>query len=181
MNAKILKLSIIFLIIILDLSCDKIKNEDEYPGVSIYKTKSDYFNLVDIGMKDDRIYHTQHFWNPRYNSFNKMEILNNDTIYKYRYRLTEGYVLDGEAGVNDDVFLNLTFKEYLNREIKNSVLGIGAYIPDDTLRKYILDKDPYTEFYQNRVDVKRLYIHDSLEINEIIKNGEIDKYFEKIK
>ena len=54
-------------------------------------------------------------------------------------------------------------------------------MPHDTIRKYIIDKDPYTEFYRNKTDVKRFTLEDSLEIREIILNGEIDKYFEKLK
>lgn len=181
MKSKILKLTSVLLFFSFSYGCEKIKYEDQYPGVSIYKTKGDYFDLVAVGMKEDRFYRTQILWNPRYNSFIKLEIRNNDTIYKFRHRLIDGYVLGGEAGLNTDVFLNITFKEYLKRQLRNYESGIGAYVPDDTLRKYILDKDPYTEFYQNRTGAKRLYMRDSLEINEIIENGEIDKYFKKLK
>ena len=82
-------------------------------------------------------------------------------------------MLDGEAGVNEDVFLDLTFKAHLKRELINSDLGLGIAVPHNTLQEYILDQDPYIEFYQNRTNVKRLYIEDSLVINEIIINGEI--------
>jgi hypothetical protein len=75
----------------------------------------------------------------------------------------------------------MTHKEHLKREVINSEMELGVSVSGDTLRKYIIDKDPYTEFYRNKTDVKRLYLSDSLEINEIILNGEIDKYFEKIK
>lgn len=177
MKPKILKISTILLIFTLNFSCDVLKTEGDYPGVSIYKTKGDYFNLVDIGMKGDEIYRTCSFWNPRYNSLTKMIIRDNDTIYSFRCKLVNGYVLDAEADENTDVFISMTNKDHLVWQIANE---IGA-IPHDTLRKYILDKAPYIEFYRNRTDVKRLYMEDSLEINEIIKNGEIDKYFEKLK
>lgn len=181
MKPKILTLSTILLIFTLSFSCDILKTEDDYPGVSIYKTKGDYFNLVDIGMKGDKIFRTNSFWNSRNNSYHFLEFRNNDTIYTQRYRLQNGYILDSEASLDHDVFVDLTHKEHLKREKINSGLGLGVAVPQDTLRKHILDQDPYTKFYKNRTDVKRLYIEDSLEINEIIKNGEIDKYFEKIK
>lgn len=171
---------ILFLIILI-AGCNLIENEEQYSGVSIYKTRGDYFNLVSIGMKGDEIYYTQSLWNSGNNSLQKMEVRNNDTIYKYRYRLGNGYILAGEAGLEEDVFLELSFKDYLKREIKNDEMGIGVSVPGDTLKKYILDKDPYIEFYQNRTDVKRLYLSDSLEIERIIKNGELDKYFKQLK
>ncbi len=177
MKTKILKLTTVLLFFSFSYSCNKTKYEDLTPGISIYKTKGDYFNLVDIGMKGDKIYRTCSFWNPRYNSLTKMIIRDNDTIYRFRCKLVNGYTLDCEADVSTDVFINMTHKEHLMRQIANEV----GYVLHDTLRKYILDKDPYTEFYINRTDVKRLYIEDSLEINEIIKKGEIDKYFEKRK
>ena len=121
------------------------------------------------------------FWNRVNNSYHFLEFRSNDTVYTQRYRLQNGYILDSEAGLDHDVFVDLTHKEHLRREIINSDLGLGIAIPHDTLRKYILEQDPYIEFYINRTDVKRLYIRDSLEINEIIKNGEIDKYFKKLK
>ena len=181
MKLQVLKLSALILIYSLSSSCDKLETEADYPGVSIYKTKGDYFNLVDIGMKGDEIYRTNSFYNGRYDSYHFIEFKNNDTLYTQRYKLPGDYVLDSEADERYDVFLNMTHKEHLKREIINSELGLGLAVSDDTLRAYIMDKDPYTEFYRNKTDVKRLYLSDSLEIKEIILNGEIDKYFEKIK
>lgn len=162
-------------------SCDLFENEALAPGVTIYKTRGDYFNLVNIGMKRDKIYRTNSYWNGRYDSYHFIDFRNGDTLYTQRYKLTNNYILDTEADERYDVFINITFKEHLKREKINSEIGLGVAIPDDTLRKYILDKDPYTEFYRNKTDVKRFFLTDSLEIREILINGEIDKYFEKIK
>lgn len=181
MKPRILKLSAAVIICFLSLSCDKLETDAEYPGVSIYKTRGDYFNLVDIGMKRDKIFRTNSFWNGRYNSYHFVEFKNNDTLYTQRYRLINSYILDAEADERYDVFINMTHKEYLKKEITNYEKGLGVAVPDDTLRKYILDKDPYTVFYRNKTNVKRLFLSDSIEIKEIILNGEIDKYFEKIK
>ncbi len=54
----------------------------------------------------------------------------------------------------------------------------GYALPADTLRKYILDKDPYLEYYRC---ITTFTLEDSLEIKEIILNGEIEKYFERLK
>ncbi|MFW5873003.1 MAG: hypothetical protein ACOCVN_03355 [bacterium] len=172
---------LILFLIVLFVSCNIFETEDQYPGVTLYKTKGDYFDLVTIGMKGDRIYSIPRYWNPRYNSISKrMEVKDNDTIYTRRCRLINEYILDGEGGLQS-VFLDMTFKEYLKREIANAQKELGVIIPEDTLRKYILDKDPYLEYYQNNIEVKRLKLSDSLEIREIILNGEINKYFDKLK
>lgn len=161
--------------------CDLFNIEDLRPRLALYKTKGDYFDLVTIGMKGDEIYSINGFWNDRYDAITSgMEIKNNDTVYTGRYKLPEGYTIGSAEGLQS-VFLNMTFKEYLNREIINARKGLGVIIPEDTLRKYILDKDPYLEFYRNNTDVKRLKLSDSLEIKEIILNGEINKYFNKLK
>ena len=179
MASIFLKFTIISLVLLLIHGCNPIETESDYPGVSIYKTKGDYLNLVTIGMKGDEIFRTSSFWNARYNSLDKLIIRDNDTIYPYRYKLPEDYILDAGADLQYDVFLDLTFKEYLRRELTDGDISVA--IPDDTLRKHILEKEPFIEFYQNRVNSKRLYIEDSLEIKKIILNGEIDKYFEKLK
>lgn len=54
----------------------------------------------------------------------------------------------------------------------------GKPLPDDTLRKYILDKDPYLEFYECTTT---LNLGDSVKINQIILRGEIEKYFKRLK
>jgi hypothetical protein len=181
MKSKILKLLFIFLFSGLYFSCDFIFKPDppSGPGISIYKTKGDYFNLVDIGMKGDKIFRTESFWNSRYNSMDKLEIIGNDTIYKGRYKLPNGYILDAEADERYDVFLDITFKEQLYRELAGNHPTVA--MPFDTIRKYIIDKDPYTEFYRNKTKIRVLSIADSLEIKRIILLGEIDKYFEKLK
>lgn len=181
MKPKILKIATIILIFTLSLSCDILETGGVPPGIALYKTRGDYFDLVTIGMKGDKIYSIPGLWNGRYNAITSgMEIRNNDTVYTGRYMLPEGYTLGHSEGLQS-AFLNMTFKEYLNREIVNAQKELGLIIPEDTLRKYILDKDPYLEFYRNKTDIKRLTLSDSLEIREIILNGEINKCFEKIK
>ncbi len=54
----------------------------------------------------------------------------------------------------------------------------GKPLPNDILRKYILDKDPYLEVYRC---ITTLELKDSIQINEIIQNGEIEKYFKRLK
>jgi len=170
---------IIFLFGIITLtafSCNKNPQIPE-PGIAIYKTRGDYFNLVDIGMKGDNIFRIPSFRADKY----KLIFTDSDTIYKYRYRLINGYILDAEADENYDVFLSLLFKRYLLMEENYIVYSL----PEDTLRKYILDKDPYIEFYRETYYPHRFSLenlaNDTTGINAIIRNNELEKYFEKIK
>jgi hypothetical protein len=158
-------------------SCDDLEVAYNEPGISIYKTNGDYFELTKIGMKGELIY--------RYDSYSqdfgeltcKLLIIGDDTVYRYRARLQDGYILDAEADERYDAFLSLSYKEYLIKEQYN----IDNCLPLDALRKYILDKDPYNVFYRNKTKIKRFTIADSLEIDEIIRGGQIDEYFEKRK
>ncbi len=161
---------LIILAFTLCFSCEKFKTSDLGPGISIYKTNGNYFNLTTVGMKENRIFRV-------YSYSEKIDVIDDDTIYKYRKKLQDGFVLDAEADERYDVFLSLSVKKYI--EMENTLNTFC--LPDDTLKKYIFDKDPYIEFYRNKTDVKRFFLSDSLEIMEIIRNDSIDKYFEKLK
>lgn len=175
MKSNLLKFSIASLILLIVYGCNKQEMNADYPGLTIYKTKGDYFNLIDVGIKNNQVFREDHFWNPRYNTMNGMEIIGNDTIYKYRYKLPYGYILDAEADERYDAFLNITFKEQIYREMKSM-----ESMPNDTILKYIIDRNPYIEFYRYRKDLPEMLIEDSLKIKEIILNGEIEKYFKRI-
>jgi len=178
MEALIYNKSILLLFgFMICFSCDNSEVENLGPGISIYKTKGDYFNLTDIGMKGDNIYWISSYRIDFGKPTCKLLVVDNDTIYRYRQRLQDGFVLDAEADERYDVFLSLSYKEYLKKE---QTLNTNS-LPDDTLKKYILDKDPYTIFYRNKTEVKRFNISDSLEIMEIISTGQIDEYFERKK
>ena len=75
-------------------------------------------------------------------------------------------------------YLNLSREEYNKLEIKPS---------PDSLFKLIIEKDPFTEFYQ-RMDENGIFRNengyygiDTTLINNLIKKGELTKYFDRIK
>jgi hypothetical protein len=174
MKPKKLRLIILILIFPLSFGCDLIKTEADSPGISIYKTRSDYFNLITVGMKRDQVFRIYNYWSAN-DTFERMAVIGNDTVYKRRYKLPNGYVLDEEADERYDVFLNITCKEQFYREMH------GIAFTNDTIKKYIIDKDPYLEYYRFKKDLPAMWIEDSLKIKQIILDGEIDKYFEKVK
>ena len=144
------------------------------PGISLYKTRGDYFDLADIGMKGDQITRLPDY----YARFSRFIITDTDTVYKNRAKLINGYILDVEADETRDVFLDLTFKQYM-------ALASRGHLREDTLKKYILDKDPYVEFYRDIANPRRFdndieYI-DTSEINQIIGEGKIEEFFTRLK
>ncbi len=184
MKPKKLKSSLILLfllplsITILGTGCEKDEPEEEQvfstetpPGFSIYKTNGDYFDLVNIGMRDDNIVRT-----PTFISGDKLDIEGSKITYKYRTKLEDGYILDREAVYTTDAFLDLTIEEYYNWEIDNETYSM----PHDLIEDHILDTSPYTEFWQTESNIESNEFAKS-EINELIKNNQLSLYFNKLK
>ncbi len=178
MKALILKLVFIIVLGMANTlqSCNGLKDKEEAPGIVLYKTNGEYFDLVTIGMKDGYIIRTPSYINDKY----KFTITSQDTIFRYRARLVNGYILSNESSAASDVFLNLTFKQYMILEGK-----YGASLPHDTLLKHIIDSNPYTVFYSDNSEPRKfnslIEKIDTTEINLIIKENKIDQYFERIK
>ncbi len=151
----------VLLLLLIGFGCKPAPSD---PGISIYKTRGDYYELVTIGMKRNKIFRTG------YTDRNKLDYSRNDTVYKNRARLINGYVLDAESSSEYDVFLSLTFKEYMKKEAQY------GYLPHDSLYKYIIDKKPYTEYYRSDIS-ESFSISDTAAINELIRKGELQKHF----
>ena len=88
--------------------CDKIPTEVDYKGVTLYRTKGDYFENVVVWMnKDgDKIAGKPGF------PLSNLYITETDTINRNRARIVDGYVLDGE-GTLRDAYLSVSYKDYL--------------------------------------------------------------------
>jgi hypothetical protein len=166
--------SILTLVIIslICTNCDTVSS----PGISIYKTNGDYFDHADIGMKGDRIFRTSIYSGDMY----KFTTTGVDTLYKNRIKLRDGYILDFEADLRYDVFLDLTFKQHMRLE---KIYPGG--IPPEILIDHILDKNPYSIYYRDTAE-PRLFGQtvgtvDTIELNQLIKDGNLGKYFEKLR
>ena len=172
MKTTILKLSVMFLFLLfMGASCDWMYDSPVLYNVDIYKTRGDYRHLYTIRMSGDEI--------SANNCWERDKVLwsglNEDTICDRRQNGANGYVLS-ESDRLADIYLSLTYKEVVIKEI--AMNNPGHALPDDTLRKYILDTDPYLEFWRCTTT---LQLSDSVKINEIIRDGEIEKYFEQLK
>jgi hypothetical protein len=131
------------------------------PTSYIYITKGDYINLVCCILKEDNLH--------------IMTIKGTNSQNK-RIKLIQNYILNNDGlkfGKNNVAFLDLTQNEYRKKfEIDSNYKGFT-----DTLEKHILDKDPFIELYA----VNNYDISDTAKLNKIIKKGELEKYFERIK
>ncbi len=142
--------------------------EDTDPGLSVYKTRNDYFNSVHSQLKDGKVVYVPDI-------LQKVEIDNSGKVkYKFRFKLVNGYILGCEEYVTT-AYLNYSFEEYYN--IRK--LGILPSLND--IQSAIIDDDPFVEFYYDDDRPRIFELKDTMLINEIIKNGEIEKYFKRLK
>lgn len=158
-------------------SCVKHKYAMTAPGLAVYKTKGDYFNKAFVFMNSSGIYMTPTYYNPRYNLIDSfIKITDNDTVYTQRAKLINGYILATEWSKNM-VFLNLTFAEFLKYQIEHNT----GSIPVKILKEHILNADPFLELYYDPNRPRKYELSDSAEINQMIRNGELGKYFKRLK
>ena len=195
MNSKILKLSIIILLTGLKFTgcqynfindAEKSKNTSNItfpndtilvsnrPGVSVYKTKNDYFNYISVQLlPDGRINAIPDYTlnNPR------IKIDKNGKIeINTRWLLPNGYIVDIEASLNES-FSDITFQEYVDYNTANGVAGWSA----ELIRPRIIDTDPFTEFYYMGCSDCKIKYFTLAQIYQMLENGTIEEYFKKLK
>jgi hypothetical protein len=166
----------LILIMLIWTGCEPFFKPVLPPGISIYKTKGEYFDHASIGMKKNEIFRTSIFSGEK----SKFIISDTDTVYKSRTRLENGYILDFEADSRYDVFLDLTFKQHMALE---KIYSGG--IPHVILRSHILDNNPYVEFFRDSSEPRK-FGHtvgtvDTSELNTIIREGKLEQYFYRLK
>lgn len=162
-------------------SCEK-EPQATAPGLAVYKTKGDYFYNVSVGMNEKgEIYMSPAYYFPKTESKDesidiRIKITEDDTVYTLRTRLIDGYIFGGEIGENS-IFLDFTYKEYLRYQIEHN----SSEIPKNMLNENILDDDPFLELYIDQNRPRKYELSDTALINQMIRNDELEKYFEKIK
>ena len=178
----IVKLFFLYGVVILAaFSCDK-EPQVTAPGLAVYKTKGDYFYNVSVQINEKgEIYMYPAYYFPKTESKDesidpRIKITEDDTVYTLRTRLIDGYIFGGEIAKNS-IFLDFTFKEYLRYQIEHN----SSEIPKNVLNENILDADPFLELYIDPNRPRKYELSDSAQINQMIRNYELEKYFEKIK
>ncbi len=158
--------SIFVIVVILFLtSCSNYMDFTPPPThIKIYKTKADYSEYVNLWGKPQE--------HP-YELLGRLNFDNNDTIFLYRWELEQGYIAESCEIWHTDYFTNITFKEMYRH---------GRF-SSDSLKARIIDKNPFVEFYVDDKDsfcrIPKVEVIDKL--NEVIRNGEMEKYLNRLK
>jgi hypothetical protein len=184
MKTTFLKISVfVLLIALMGAGCKKDEEDLSYldftksfyagmPGFSIYKTRKDYFFNVPIRPYVD-IYHS-----PELDEKSASIILYKGKYYCAGcYRLNDNYVLS--SGISLACFFtSLSYDEYI-REKLSPLYNQGATNPK--VINSIIDRDPFTEFYYSQKSFDGKAGITIAEINQLIKEKNLEKYFKKLK
>ena len=171
MKTTILKISFIFLFLsLMGAGCEKDKPEALGPGLTIYKTSNDYFNNASINLMDGKVYYLPDI---------PIETDGNGIVHhKFRVKLANGYILASGDHSIYTAFLSYTVEEYYN------MMEVQKIHPSfNELQNNIIDSDPFEKYYYDTIPYGSggFEFKDTAKINEIIRNGEIEKYFKKLK
>jgi hypothetical protein len=145
-------------------SCRKNYCPDPTP-IYVYKTVADYSSKVSVKLSDDKAKIVQA---PGPNDIQH-------SSYETQY-LVQGYLLNGICCGQNLAFLSIDKADYATWPL---------YPGADSLYKLIIDFDPLVVSYYNCGEKFLLDLDnggiDTAQINQIIKDGELDKYFTKLK
>ncbi|MBN2772659.1 MAG: hypothetical protein JXR31_00325, partial [Prolixibacteraceae bacterium] len=144
---KINILIITLLLIFIGTGCE---NEEFYidenepitamPGISVYKTKANYFDKVNVWVNDQgEIDGCPEF----IENSSKITLINGKYHYARRYHLDNGYTLSKEI-TDADYFTDITYDEYVRE--KMSPIYNDGFIPEE-VKSRVTDTDPFIEFY----------------------------------
>ena len=126
------------------------------PPAIVYKTSKDYYYHVPVQLSDD---------GKKVVSYPAPSDLRRGNDFTYPTRLADGYLLDNR-GINiNTAFLRFTYADYYNMDnIPNT----------ERLMNYIIDDDPFTEFYE----VGRRGDYEDIEkaLNKIIGQGKLKEF-----
>jgi len=170
MKKSYIQIQLLFLLMfLLGVGCEKEPVGVPQPGVRIYKTRNDYYNNVHTYLNDGKAYFIQGL-------LGKVDEEPDGKLnYRLRARLCHGYILAAEEPLGT-AFLKYTIEEYYNDQKKGIILSM------DEIQASIIDADPFTEMYYDDSNFPKAFaMRDTARINEIILNGELEKYFKKEK
>lgn len=182
MKLKILKLCpVVLLFLFLGASCHK--DEFEYadenievyssPGISIYKTKGDFFNNITVGLNANKEISSYPDYHEK--SENVLVNKNGDYSFKYKWLLKSGYIVERGGDFNSAV-TNISLTEYINFNEP-----FKTNWDSEMLASRIIDRDPFLTYYY----LNGLYQGEKKftlgELNDMIENGTIEEQFTKLK
>jgi hypothetical protein len=150
-------------VLLLLSSCDRVGvTGDE---IKIYRTRADYSRNMFVTLNTDKT------------AVSAFPGLDDIELTRLPQKLAKGYYLgtsrNGENGIRS-VVTSLTIDTYT------------SYVSADSLFKLVIDNDPFVEYYYTqKVSIIEFFTNDlgidTVRLNEVINNNELDKYFNKLK
>ena len=131
------------------------------PHVIVYKTESDYYNLVPIQLSNNKLSIVSY---P-----SQIDLLKNG-VYRLPTKLHNGYLLDNKGIGANTAFLKYTYQEYVNFDS----------IPQlDSLYNNIIEKKPFIEIYDCGLEIA---FKDKInQLNSIIDENKLEEIFVSLK
>ena len=151
----ILKIATLLLLTIAMTGCPFHQEIDEGPylPISVYKTNNDYSQNVYVVLSSDKNY-----------------IINGGATFPFIAKLTNGYY----AHKSCETDLNIAYLSITELEWVQSINGENKMSYEEQAN-YIIDKDPFIEFYREKNEYYGQFIKDNsidtAKINDIIKTG----------
>jgi len=181
MKTIVLKISVIILLLaFMGAGCKKDEEDLSYldytkplstpPGFAIYKTHKDYFFNVSI-----RPYIDDFLCPELSENGSRIILYKGKYYYTERFRLINDYIVSYEVDP-DSYFTSLSYDEYIREKLTPYYTREGS-APSKVVSS-IIDRDPFTEFYYTSSEYSGFTID---EINQLIKEKKLEKYFTKIK
>lgn len=129
------------------------RDDRNYLELIVYKTKSDYYNLVPVSLSEDKL---------RIVSYPHPSDIIVDGNFSLPVRLTEGYLIDNRGINRNTAFLNMTYKEYANLNQLPSTIA---------MYDMIIDNNPFLELCScgNRY----LFTNIEEQLNQLILNDSL--------
>ncbi len=126
------------------------------PPAVVYKTRKDYSQNVPVTLSGD---------GSKVVSYPAQSDIRKGDTFTYPTKLADGYLLDNRGISPNTAFLRFTYEDYYNMDNVPTA---------ERLMNYILDKDPFTEYYE----VGRRGDYDDIEkaMNEIIDSKKLKNY-----
>lgn len=185
MKSTFLKISVFVLLFsFMGAGCKKDEEEDlSYldektplgvimPGFAIYKTKKDYYFNVSVTSYDFGILCPELKENDP-----GITLYKNKFYYTRRFRLNDNYIASFEVGSNS-YFTSLNYDEYIRQKLAPSY---NQGLSNTKVINSIVDRDPFTEMYYSQKIINGKTEITIAEINQLIKEKNLEKYFTKIK
>ena len=182
MKSKILKLSTVFLLLLLlGANCQKDETEraDEsieistLPGIAVYKTNGNYKDYLAVCI--DSVGNIT--CTPLFGDDNLIvrKDKNGNYVLIRRHFLKSGYI-------TEDIYLDYAFTNITINEMVEKFTEIGPeYWTLDKYKERLIDLDPFSEFYYLDGLNKPVRKFTIKEINEMIEKGTLETVFIKIK